>query len=66
MVDSIPGIYRPNKTVDGRRARARTVEILIDAIREALDTVTKADIGGWFRPGGYPRWQRMTTRGWTE
>ena len=31
-----------------RRAKARTVEALIAAIKEALDTVTAADIRGWF------------------
>jgi len=30
-----------------RRAKARTVEALIDAITHALDTVTEADIRGW-------------------
>ena len=36
-----------------RRAKARTVEALIDAIKEALDTVTAADIRGWFTHCGY-------------
>ena len=35
-----------------RRAKARTVEALIDAITEALDTVTTTDIRGWFEHGG--------------
>jgi len=29
-----------------RRAKARTVEALIEAIKEALDTVTQTDIRG--------------------
>jgi transposase len=37
-----------------RRAKARTVEALIAAIKEALDTVTAADIRGWFEHCGYP------------
>lgn len=37
-----------------RRAKARTVEALIDAIQEALDTVTATDIRGWFEHCGYP------------
>jgi transposase len=37
-----------------RRAKARTVEALITAIKEALDTVTQADIRGWFVHCGYP------------
>jgi transposase len=36
-----------------RRAKARTVEALIDAIKYALDTVTEADIRGWFTHCGY-------------
>jgi transposase len=36
-----------------RRAKARTVEALIDAIKQALDTVTAADICGWFTHCGY-------------
>jgi hypothetical protein len=36
------------------RAKARTVEALIEAIKEGLDTVTTADIRGWFEPCGYP------------
>jgi hypothetical protein len=37
-----------------RRAKARTVEALIEAIKEALDSVTAADIRGWFEHCGYP------------
>jgi transposase len=37
-----------------RRAKARTVEALIDAIKQALDTVTEVDIRGWFAHCGYP------------
>ena len=37
-----------------RRAKARTVEALIEAIKEALDTVTAIDIRGWFVHCGYP------------
>jgi hypothetical protein len=37
-----------------RRAKARTVEALIMAIKEALDTVTTTDIRGWFAQCGYP------------
>jgi transposase len=36
-----------------RRAKARTVEALIDAIKDALDTVTETDIRGWFTHCGY-------------
>jgi hypothetical protein len=36
-----------------RRAKARTVEILIDAIKQALETITEADIRGWFMHCGY-------------
>lgn len=36
-----------------RRAKARTVEALIAAIRETLDTVTQADMRGWFVHCGY-------------
>jgi transposase len=35
------------------RAKARTVEALIDAIQHVLDTVTAADIRGWFTHCGY-------------
>jgi transposase len=37
-----------------RRAKARTVEALITAIKEALDTVTATDMRGWFTHCGYP------------
>jgi transposase len=37
-----------------RCAKARTVEALITAIKAALDTVTAADIRGWFVHCGYP------------
>jgi transposase len=37
-----------------RQAKARTVEGVIDAINHALDTITEADIRGWFAPCGYP------------
>jgi transposase len=37
-----------------RCAKARTVEALIEAIKDALNTVTEADIRGWFAHGGYP------------
>jgi transposase len=37
-----------------RRVKARTVEALRTAIKEALDTVTVADIRGWFEHCGYP------------
>jgi transposase len=36
-----------------RRAKARTLETLIDAIKQALDTVTEADIRGWFTHCSY-------------
>jgi transposase len=36
-----------------RQAKARTVEALIEAIKHALDTVTTADIRGWFTHCGY-------------
>jgi transposase len=36
-----------------RRAKARTVETLIDAIKQALETITEADIRGWFTHCGY-------------
>lgn len=36
-----------------RRAKVRTVEALIDAIKHAFDTVTEADIRGWFTHCGY-------------
>jgi transposase len=37
-----------------RQAKARTVDALIDAIKQALDTVTETDIRGWFAHCGYP------------
>src|SRR5262249_1897193 len=36
-----------------RRAKARTVEALIEAMQEALDTITQADMQGWFVHCGY-------------
>jgi transposase len=36
-----------------RRAKARIVEALIEAIKEALDTVTPTDIRGWSVHWGY-------------
>jgi transposase len=36
-----------------RRAKARTVDALIEAIKHALDTITEADIRGWFTHCGY-------------
>ena len=41
-------------TIVLRRAKARTLEALITAITEALDTVTATDIRGWFAHCGYP------------
>jgi transposase len=37
-----------------RQAKARTIDALIDAIKQALDTVTAADMRGWFTHCGYP------------
>ena len=37
-----------------RRAKARTVEALIEAIKAALAMVTEADSRGWFTHCGYP------------
>lgn len=37
-----------------RRAKARTVDAWFDAIKQALDTITEADIRGWFLPCSYP------------
>jgi transposase len=37
-----------------RRAKARTIEALITASKEALDTVTATDMCGWFAHCGYP------------
>jgi transposase len=36
-----------------RRAKARTIEALMEAIKHALETVTEADIRGWFTHCGY-------------
>ena len=36
-----------------RRAKARTVEALIEAIKHTLDTVTESDMRGWFTHCGY-------------
>ena len=36
-----------------RRAKARTVATLMEAIKYALDTVIEADIRGWFAHCGY-------------
>ena len=36
-----------------RQAKARTVEALIEAIKQALATITGADIHGWFAHCGY-------------
>jgi len=36
-----------------RRAKARTVEALSDAIEHALAIATEADMRGWFTHGGY-------------
>lgn len=36
-----------------RRAKARTVEALLAAVKEALDTITATDIRGWFEHCGY-------------
>ena len=40
-------------TTSLRRAQARTVEALIAAIKEALATITAADMRGWFEHCGY-------------
>lgn len=37
-----------------RRVKARTIDTLIDAIKQALDTITTTDIRGWFAHCGYP------------
>jgi transposase len=37
-----------------RRAKARTVDALFDAVTQALTTITEADIRGWFTHCGYP------------
>lgn len=36
-----------------RKAKARTAEALLTAIREALQTVTASDAHGWFKECGY-------------
>jgi transposase len=36
-----------------RRAKARTVEALIEAIKDTLDMITAGDIRGWFTHCGY-------------
>ena len=36
-----------------RRARARAVEALYDAIGDGLRTVTASDVAGWFKSCGY-------------
>ena len=36
-----------------RKAKARTLDALIDAIRDAIRAVTTADILGWFAESGY-------------
>jgi transposase len=38
-----------------QRAKARTVEALIEAIKQALDTVTEADMRGWLTHCGSSR-----------
>jgi transposase len=37
-----------------RRAKARTAAALIEAMKDALDTVTETDMRGWFAHCGYP------------
>ena len=41
------------KTALGR-AKARTVDALFGAVKQALDTITEADVRGWFTHCGYP------------
>ena len=36
-----------------RKAKARTVDALYEAIEHAFDEVTKSDLAGWFRHCGY-------------
>jgi transposase len=36
-----------------RKVKARTLEALIDAIREGLESVTVSDVLGWFKECGY-------------
>jgi transposase len=40
-----------------RKAKARTVEALHDALGEGLRTVTAPDIAGWFKACGYRQTQ---------
>jgi len=40
-----------------RKAKARTLDALIDAIRDALRDVTTSDIVGWFTECGYVNMQ---------
>ena len=40
-----------------RKAQARSVEALYDALGEALRTITASDIAGWFRSCGYRQTQ---------
>jgi transposase len=37
-----------------RRAKARTVDALIDAVTQALETITEVDMRGWLTHCGYP------------
>ncbi len=37
-----------------RRAEARTFDALVTAAKPALDAVTAADVGGFYRDAGYP------------
>ena len=37
-----------------RTARARSIEALVDAIGEAMKTITDSNCEGWFRSCGYP------------
>jgi len=36
-----------------RKAKARTLDVLFDALKDAFDTVSSSDITGWFRRSGY-------------
>jgi transposase len=36
-----------------KKVKARTLDTLLDAIRDALDLVTTKDISGWFEHSGY-------------
>ena len=42
-----------------RKAKARTIESVRDAITDGLCTVTASDIAGWFKSSGYrqARWK---------